>query len=284
MNSTNHTSAQTIRAIFLDVDGTYADYGIVPADHVQAVRDARAAGHKVFLCTGRPMSMLPENILEAGFDGVVASAGAYVVVGTEVLVDSRFSPDLAARAVGALDDHNAVYILEAPAELYVAPAAEARLRAIMEGHFQSRPEGKPTGSSAILGSVTALADRAGASFAKISVFESPVPMEQLVAKIGAEIAVVGNSIAAEGAHAGELYRRGISKADGMAAVIDHLGIAREDTIAFGDGQNDLEMIVFAGIGVAIEGSHPELVALADRVAAPPAREGLAAAFAELGLL
>ncbi|WP_062004977.1 MULTISPECIES: HAD family hydrolase [Arthrobacter] len=76
MTAQPRTTAKTIHAVFLDVDGTYADYGVVPDAHVRAVRSARAAGHKVFLCTGRPVSMLPEHILEAGFDGLIASAGA----------------------------------------------------------------------------------------------------------------------------------------------------------------------------------------------------------------
>ena len=72
--------------------------------------------------------------------------------------------------------------------------------------------------------------------------------------------------------------------DGVAAVIAHFGIERENTVAVGDGQNDLEMIAFAGVGIAIEGSSPELLALADRTAAPPHREGLVDAFTELGLI
>ena len=50
------------RAIFLDVDGTYAIHGKVPDAHVGAVRAARAAGHKVFLCTGRPVSALTREL------------------------------------------------------------------------------------------------------------------------------------------------------------------------------------------------------------------------------
>lgn len=284
MNAQQKNSARTIHAVFLDVDGTYADFGVVPAAHVQAVRTAREAGHRVLISTGRPLPMLPESIMGAGFDGVVASAGAYVEVGGEVLVDKHFPADLAARARAALDAHHAVYILEAQGALYVPPAAEARLRAHVEAHFASAPEGRPTGSSAILSGLTTLTDGADVAFAKISVFESPVPMDQLVAEIGGGIAVVGNSIAAEGPHAGELYQSGLSKADGVAAAIAHLGIDRADTIAFGDGQNDLEMIAFAGIGVAIEGSHPQLLALADRTALPPHQDGIATAFAELGLI
>ena len=277
------TTARTTRAVFLDVDGTYADYGVVPAGHVRAVRAAREAGHKVLLCTGRPVSMLPPTILGAGFDGLVASAGAYVEVAGEVLLDRRFPTDLAASTVAALDEHDAVYVLESQESLHVPPAAVARLRTIIEAHFRRGPDGRAAGSSAILDSMRPITNPKAVSFAKISVFDAPIPMELLARQIGEAIAVVENSIADEGRHAGELYQRGISKADGVAAVIAHLGMDRENTIAIGDGQNDLEMIAYAGVGIAIEGSSPELLALADRTAAPPHREGLVAAFAELGL-
>lgn len=282
MSATPSTTG-TVRAVFLDVDGTYADYGVVPEGHVRAVRAAREAGHRVFLCTGRPVSMLPTSILAAGFDGLVASAGAYAEVAGMVLLDRRFPADLAARTVRALDAHDAVYLLEAQEALHVPPAALERLQVILDAHFEQAPEG-PVGSSDILRAVRPTSDLAGASFAKVSVFDSPVAMERLVGEIGGDIAVVANSVADDGRHAGELYQRGISKADGVAAVIAHLGIAREDTIAIGDGANDLEMVAYAGIGVAIEGSLPELVALADRTAGPPRQEGLVAAFAELGLI
>ncbi|HJV99901.1 MAG TPA: HAD-IIB family hydrolase [Arthrobacter sp.] len=282
MSATPSTTG-TVRAVFLDVDGTYADYGVVPAGHVRVVRAARQAGHLVFLCTGRPVSMLPKSILAAGFDGLVASAGAYAEVAGTVLVDSRFPADLAARTVRALDGHDAVYVLEAQEALHAPPAAMERLRVILDAHFEQAPEG-PVGSSDILRAVLPTLERAAVTFAKVSVFDSPVAMEHLVGEIGGAIAVVANSVADEGRHAGELYQRGISKADGVAAVIAHLGIAREDTIAVGDGANDLEMIAYAGVGIAIEGSLPELVALADRTAAPPRQEGLVAAFAELGLI
>ncbi|WP_425864899.1 HAD-IIB family hydrolase [Arthrobacter sp. TWP1-1] len=274
---------RTIHAIFLDVDGTYADFGIVPEAHVVAVQAARANGHKVLLCTGRPVSMLPAHILDAGFDGLIASAGAYVEVAGEVLVDKRFPADLAKRTVAILDANDSVYVLEAQESLHVAPAAEQRLRTIVEGHFQKSAPGQPRGSSAILDSLLPWSQDSPL-FAKVTVFESRIPMDQMVAEIGAEIAVVANSIANEGSHAGELYQCGISKADGVAAAIARLGIEQKDTIAFGDGQNDLEMIAYAGMGVAIEGSSAELLAIADRTAAPPSREGIAAAFADLGLI
>lgn len=284
MNAEPLATAHTTRAIFLDVDGTYADFGVVPDGHVKAVQQARAAGHKVFICTGRPLPMLPESILGAGFDGVVASAGAYVHVGDEVLINATFPEDLATRALDVLDAHDAVYILEAHDSVQVPAAAEARLRAHIAAHFASAPADQPTASSSIIGSLTSFTDRSNLNFAKISVFESPVPMADLITEIGPEIDVVANSIAAEGPHAGELFRRGVSKADGVAAVIAHFDIPKSASIAFGDGQNDLEMLAFAGLGVAIEGAAPELLAVADRTTPGPSELGIATAFAEIGLI
>lgn len=284
MNAKTPAPTKTIRAVFLDVDGTYADFGVVPEAHVDAVRAVRAAGHKVFICTGRPLPMLPESIMGAGFDGVIASAGAYIEVAGEILVDRSFPADLRSRALAALDAHDTVYVLEAQDATFVTPAGEARLRAHIAAHYASAPADRAVGSSAILAGLTVRADLRTTTFAKISVFESPVPMAELVAEIGSGIDVVANSIAAEGPHAGELFQRGISKADGVAAAIERLGIDRQDSLAFGDGQNDIEMVAYAGIGVAIEGSSPELLAVADRTAQPPSQNGLTTAFAELGLL
>lgn len=280
---TAEAKSRTIHAIFLDVDGTYADFGVVPEAHAQAVQAARANGHKVFLCTGRPVSMLPEHILDAGFDGLVASAGAYVKVAEEVLVDTRFPADLAAKTLEVLDAYDSVYVLEAQESLHVRPEAQQRLRAMVESHFEQSGNDPVKGSSAILGSLSPWL-ASSPLFAKVTVFDSQVPMASIVAEVGERLDVVANSIADEGHNAGELFQRGISKADGVAAAIAHLGIPQGDSIAFGDGQNDLEMIAYAGIGVAIEGSNPELLRLADRTALPPNRHGIAIAFAELGLI
>ncbi len=101
-------------AVFLDVDGTYAHRGVAPEGHVAAVRSARAAGHLVFLCTGRPKAMLPQRLLAAGFDGLVAGGGSYAEVDGAVLADRRFPADLAWRLVSVLNAHDVAYLLEAP--------------------------------------------------------------------------------------------------------------------------------------------------------------------------
>ncbi|MBO1752031.1 HAD hydrolase family protein [Actinotalea sp. BY-33] len=279
--TTNGVPTSPRRAVFLDVDGTYAHHGIVPPGHVDAVRAARAAGHLVLLCTGRPRAMLPERILAAGFDGLVAAAGAYVEVDGAVLKDQRFPADLAARAVRTLDEHDIAYVLEGPDVLHGRPGVDERLRQMHRGRFG--PSDDRDGPTDILDSLRMAEDLTEVSFGKITYFESPLAGGALLDAIGAGVGVLPSSIPGMGDSAGELYLDGVHKAIGIDLVATHLGLAREDVVAVGDGLNDLEMLAWAGTGVAIVGAPPEVIAVADRVAQGPQDEGLIAAFAELGL-
>ena len=271
------------RLIFLDFDGTYADHGVVPAGHVGAVRTARAAGHSLFLCTGRPRSMIPGSVL-AEFDGFVAAAGGYVDVGGRVLADHRFPADLAASTVKVLDEHDVAYLLEAPEAVYGPPGVDERLSALLAGHLPTSNTPEREGPLDILAALRMSADLTAASFGKVTCFDSPVPITSLVEQIGHELGVLPSSIPDMGDSAGEIHLTWVHKAVGMQTAAEDLGFERAQVVAVGDGLNDLEMLQYAGIGVAIEGSDQRVLAVADRVAPGPHREGLRSVFADLGLM
>ncbi len=281
--ATNAGTNSGQRAVFVDYDGTYADHGIVPDGHVRAVRAARAGGHLVFLCTGRPLSMVLSSVL-AELDGCVAAAGGYVEFGGKVLADQRFPVELAAQAVSLLDEHDVAYLLEAPEAVYGPPGVDRRLAALLLGHLRSSDHPDREGPRDILDALRMSDDLTGASFGKITCFDSPVPIASIAEQIGPDVAALPSSIPDMGDSAGELYLSWIHKALGIQTVIDHLGIGREQVVAIGDGLNDLEMLEFAGTAVAIEGSDPRVLKVADRVAPGPHQEGLVSLFSELGLV
>ncbi|CCQ47107.1 HAD-superhydrolase, subIIB family protein [Pseudarthrobacter siccitolerans] len=286
------SSPQTIRprAIFLDIDGTYADHGVVPDAHVEAVQTARRQGHLVFVCTGRPLSMVPGHILDAGFDGVITGAGARVDLNGEVLKDTRFSADLAARIVDTLDANNVAYILEAPEALHGRTGVDERLRRVLTPVFAGRSGHDGVLSTDvdpvedILGPVQYSDDLRSVSYAKISCFDSPVPLTGLMAGLGPNVGLIPSSLSALGDTAGEIFMAGTHKAVGIQVVEKHLGLRREDIVAIGDSANDIEMLEYAAIGIAVEDGHPKVLAVADRVTPGPAGNGVALAFAGLGLL
>lgn len=275
------------RAIFLDIDGTYADHGVVPDAHVEAVRTARQRGHLVFLCTGRPLSMVPGHILAPGFDGTITGAGARVEVKGRVLQDTRFAPALAAHIVDTLDANDVAYILEAPEALYGRRGVDERLRRVLApvfaGHAVEHGQDVDPVED-ILGPVQYGDDLRGKSYAKISCFDSPVPLGKLIDDLGPEVGLIPSSLSALGDGAGEVFMAGTHKAVGIQVVEAHLGLSRPDIVAIGDSANDLEMLEYAGIGIGVEGGHPDVLAVADRLTAGPEGNGVALAFAELGLL
>ncbi|MEA3549149.1 HAD family hydrolase [Pseudarthrobacter sp. C1] len=285
-------SQQTVRprAVFLDIDGTYADHGLAPDAHVEAVRTARRLGHLVFVCTGRPLAMVPAHILEAGFDGTITGAGARVELDGQVLKDTRFDQDLAGRIVDALDAHDVAYILEAPESLHGRTGVDQRLREVLGPIFADRPQHDGVlGTDVdpledILGPMQYSDDLRAISYAKISCFDSDVPLQQLVDLLGPQVGLIPSSLSALGDRAGEIFMAGTHKAVGIQVVEEHLGLDRADIVAIGDSANDIEMLEYAGVGIAVEGGHPAVLAVADRFTAGPAGNGVALAFAELGLL
>lgn len=285
-------SQQTVRprAVFLDIDGTYADHGLAPDAHVEAVRTARRLGHLVFVCTGRPLAMVPAHILEAGFDGTITGAGARVELDGQVLKDTRFDQDLAGRIVDALDAHDVAYILEAPESLHGRTGVDQRLREVLGPIFADRPQHDGVlGTDVdpledILGPMQYSDDLRAISYAKISCFDSDVPLKKLVDLLGPQVGLIPSSLSALGDRAGEIFMAGTHKAVGIQVVEEHLGLDRADIVAIGDSANDIEMLEYAGVGIAVEGGHPAVLAVADRFTAGPAGNGVALAFAELGLL
>ncbi|MEU5264894.1 HAD family hydrolase [Amycolatopsis sp. NPDC021455] len=73
----------------------------------------------------------------------------------------------------------------------------------------------------------------------------------------------------------ELSAHGITKATGLADIAERLGVEREQVIAFGDMPNDVEMLRWAGHGVAMENGHPQAQSAADEITGPAAEDGVA---------
>lgn len=76
----------------------------------------------------------------------------------------------------------------------------------------------------------------------------------------------------------DVMARGVTKATGIEAIRRHYDIPIEDVIAFGDNENDIDMISYAGIGVAMQNGTEELKSVADFVTKSNDEDGLVYAF------
>jgi Cof subfamily protein (haloacid dehalogenase superfamily) len=73
----------------------------------------------------------------------------------------------------------------------------------------------------------------------------------------------------------EFAHAGVSKGSGLAFVADRLGFGPEETVACGDGENDRELLDWAGFGVAVANAHPDVLERADLIVPSVQEEGVA---------
>lgn len=269
------------RCVFIDFDGTFAHRGVAPRAHAEAVRQARANGHVVLLSTGRPASIVAPEVA-ALFDGVVASAGGWIRVGDQLLRDQRFPEGVARRAVDVLCRHDIPFSLETPDALLCTPRSARELRARVRPPLPE--DGVGNGLQDLIDAITLPEDLTCASFAKISLWGSPIRVEQLAAEIGPEVGALPNSIT-DDVSSGELHLLSIDKADGVRVVAEHLQMDIASAVGIGDGMNDLGMLRATGTSIAIEGASPAVLEAADGNAVPgPSDHGIVTAFESLELL
>ena len=258
------------RAMFFDIDGTLVSFKThaIPASTIEALTRARANGHKVFISTGRP-PLIINNIgaIEHLVDGYVTVNGALCFVGKEVIRCKAIPPDDVRVAVS--DAQRSGYGLIVVGEKDVAvldPKGEVdrifRSELAVENLDLIRP----------------LDHVLGQRILQLTAFFSSGYEAELMRRI-------------PGCTSGrwhpaftDITAKGADKGEGIMAVAGHFGIARDDTMAFGDGGNDTAMIKAAGIGVAMGNALDSLKMEADYTTTSVDEDGVLNALRHFNLI
>jgi hypothetical protein len=278
------------RIVFLDVDGTILEHGShIAASTGPAIRAARAAGHLVYLSTGRSAADIHPNVAEIGFDGAVTNSGALVTSGDEVVVERPLPREATDRMLTALRSRGIRYFLQTRDGAYASDDMAELMRdyaAALNAREAAGREVRPEDSLVGLAERTfPSVDEADLSRVDKSVFVSDHEdgLEQLRADLGDEFLIVPGSMPLPGGSNGEITHRETTKGSAIELLLAHLGIAASDAIAVGDSWNDIEMFQVCGTAVAMGNAQPELKALADFVTTDVLDDGVANAFRRLGL-
>jgi len=114
---------------------------------------------------------------------------------------------------------------------------------------------------------------------KVMMLGDPSRVKALAGEI--RQAVAGVEVTSSGPDNLEVTAAGVSKGSGLAELGRRLGIPPEAMIAFGDSDNDLTMLRYVGLGVAMGNAAPHVKAAADRVAPPCDEDGVARVLEEV---
>lgn len=109
------------KIIFLDVDGTLVNYeGKLPDSAARAVQQARANGHRVYICTGRSRAEVYPYLWDIGLDGMIGGNGSYVEDGGEVVMHQMMTGAQCRRVVDWLHERGLPFYLESNSGLYAS--------------------------------------------------------------------------------------------------------------------------------------------------------------------
>ncbi len=251
----------TLRAVFLDLDGTLLDAGRPLPGAAAALARLRATGVRPLVATGRMYVSARRIAGDLGIDGpLVCYQGALVrdaATGTtyaHVPLDVPTARDLivAIRDAG----HHPIAFQD---------------EAVWVGSADETARAYTRNADVALHEVGDLAAWVDAPLTKLVVTGPPEDMDVLKARLVAAFddrAFIAKSLP----HYLEMAAPAVSKASGLAVVAERLGFVAAETAAVGDGENDLEMIDWAGFGIAVGGGFSGLLERADWVC-PPLVEG-----------
>ena len=248
------------KMLALDVDGTLVDFEDRMTDRVRTtVRAARDAGLHVVISTGRSTPGVMDAVDMLGLDDglAVASNGAVTFSYSPVEILSTVTFD-ARETVKLVLEH--------------VPDAAVAVEEVGRGYRINKafPTGEITGEI-----VEQSIEELVAEPVTRVIIRSPGQSAEEFTALAERLGLHGISYFVGYTAWLDLAPEGVSKASGLEAICARLGLEAADVVAVGDGLNDLEMLRWAGRGVAMGGSPPQVIAAADDVTGSVFDDGLA---------
>ncbi|MGC9467815.1 MAG: Cof-type HAD-IIB family hydrolase [Anaerolineae bacterium] len=255
-----------IRLVAFDLDGTLmgSDQQIRPAVR-EAVALTLEKGVTVTLATGRMFSATVEFAKRLNITApLICYQGGWIqAIGAEVLHRVPLSGELAREALFVGRSHDWHTILYADGELYIDALRHplSFYEALLGPHPQVVPNLTRVLAAHTADKVLFVAEPN----------EIPNMNEVLVGRFGNTLEVVQSHECFI-----EVVPRGVSKGRALAWLADYKGLTRNAVLAAGDQQNDLSMIQWAGVGVAVDNAVEEVKQAADWIAPSVDEDGAAA--------
>ena len=272
--------------IFFDIDGTILTFeGKVPDSTREALAKAQENGHEIFINTGRCRNIIPSILDDLNFDGLLCGTGAQCEYHGKQLYEECFSKDQANRVLSIVKEHDTPFIMSTSgdcvlttkhAPIFVELFTKGKVKAIDVKGIEDMKDAPLLATM----SPIVLDDNVDGYFENhpgVSDFiyiNSPFTVKEFNAMLGDDINVEKASFKEPDDYSGEITLGNCSKGIGIKRFLDLLGADMKDSIAVGDGFNDIEMLKAANLSIAMGNSPQEVKDISDYVTDDISEDGV----------
>ncbi len=255
-----------IKAIFFDIDGTllsFKTHAVHPST-LRALQELRQRGVRLFISTGRH-ELLINNLDTSLFDGIVSLNGQCVRIGGKTIHANAMTAEDARSAVDFVTEHRLATIFEGIdfMRLNLMTDLARKGAALLDLRMPDTQD---------------VSDIPDYPMLQLIVFCSPEQEAGLIARMPSCETTRWTPLLCD------VMPRGGGKHVGIRKTLDYYGFSREESMAFGDGENDISMLQYVGLGVAMGNADAEVKAAADYVTTGTDDGGIAKALRRFGLI
>lgn len=266
------------KIVFYDADGTVIRMNDLNDAVVEAMKQLRKNGILPVLCTGRSLPSVTHSALSRlDLSTAVTAAGGAVFIDNQLVSHDYMSKEHLKEIVDYFDSYHLYYTLECNDALYMYPDSAKHYM----NHFevplkqaQTEEERRKTEirEKNFKDQLKLTDDPLNLHVNKIHWYEdpnvyqgqAPLTYPEVKAKLGDRFNVNPLSYMPQ-TSGGEINEKIITKVRGMKIVMDHFGIDKDHVYAIGDGENDMEMLAYAGHAIAMGNGNDHVKSVAEYV-------------------
>ncbi|MGX7243432.1 sugar-phosphatase [Enterococcus quebecensis] len=248
----------SVKLVAIDIDGTLLDSNRKITPKVkETLKKANEKGIFIVLCTGRPLPGVKEQLAELELYG----DNDYVITYNGSLVQSTKSNEIISQYTLSYDDFLEIELMSRKVGAHLHTIDDQAI------YTANRDIGKYSVHEAYLVDMP-LKYRAvdemtpDLSIIKMMMIDEPEVLDNAISQLPEAFINKYTTVKSTDFYY-EILNKEASKGNALAKLAEHLGISQEETMAIGDNENDLSMIEYAGIGVAMGNATESVKQAAD---------------------
>ena len=258
------------KILFFDIDGTLIDEetDVVPESAKKALAAAKEKGHLLFICSGRCLAIIPQNVVDLGFDGLIGGCGTYIEMEGKEVYHHTLPMELQKEIIKDLEKYHIDGVLEGK-----------DCSAFRRDYWMPKVVSIFTENGSFTARTQCYWDEEF-SFDKMALwFDESSDMAAFRKKYETQFDFIERDPTFY-----EVIPKGISKATGIRKVCEMIDIPHEDTFAFGDSANDLEMLAYVAHSIAMGNGTDKVKNTAEFVTRSVDEDGILHGLKHYGLI